>query len=59
MSEQRKKLRLGELLIQQGLITPDQLRIGMPMELVIVPFETESRGPVLTFAFRPQGAPNE
>src|SRR5438045_1899341 len=26
MSEQRKKLRLGELLIQQGLITPDQLR---------------------------------
>ena len=29
------------------------LVIGMPMELVIVPFETESRGPVLTFAFRP------
>jgi general secretion pathway protein E/type IV pilus assembly protein PilB len=29
MSEQRKKLRLGELLIQQGLITPDQLRIAL------------------------------
>ena len=29
MSEQRKKLRLGELLVQQGLITQDQLRIGL------------------------------
>ncbi|MEO8628212.1 MAG: GspE/PulE family protein [Betaproteobacteria bacterium] len=29
MAEQRKKLRLGELLIQQGLITPDQLRIAL------------------------------
>jgi len=29
MSEHRKKLRLGELLIQQGLITPDQLRIAL------------------------------
>ena len=27
MSEQRKKLRLGELLVQQGLITTDQLSI--------------------------------
>ena len=27
MSEQRKKLRLGELLVQQGLITKDQLAI--------------------------------
>ncbi len=27
--EQRKKLRLGELLVQQGLITPDQLRIAL------------------------------
>ncbi|MBA2352015.1 MAG: GspE/PulE family protein [Burkholderiales bacterium] len=29
MIEQRKKLRLGELLIQQGLITQDQLRIAL------------------------------
>ncbi len=29
MSEQRKKLRLGELLVRQGLITHDQLRIAL------------------------------
>ena len=29
MAEQRKKLRLGELLIQQGLLTPDQLGIAL------------------------------
>ena len=29
MSEQRKKLRLGELLVHQGLITHDQLRITL------------------------------
>jgi hypothetical protein len=29
MAEQRKKLRLGELLVQQGLITHDQLRIAL------------------------------
>jgi type II secretory ATPase GspE/PulE/Tfp pilus assembly ATPase PilB-like protein len=29
LAEQRKKLRLGELLVQQGLITPDQLGIGL------------------------------
>ena len=29
MAEQRKKLRIGELLIQQGLITPDQLGIAL------------------------------
>ncbi len=29
MAEQRKKLRLGELLVQEGVITPDQLRIGL------------------------------
>ncbi len=29
MSEQRKKLRLGELLVQQGLITKDQLAISL------------------------------
>ena len=29
MAEPARKLRLGELMIQQGLITPDQLRIGL------------------------------
>jgi general secretion pathway protein E/type IV pilus assembly protein PilB len=29
VAEQRKKLRLGELLVQQGLITPDQLGIAL------------------------------
>jgi len=29
MSEHRKKLRLGELLVQQGLITQDQVRIAL------------------------------
>jgi general secretion pathway protein E/type IV pilus assembly protein PilB len=29
MAEHRKKLRLGELLVQAGLITPDQLRIAL------------------------------
>ena len=34
MSEQRKKLRLGELLVQQGLITRDQLRIALTEQKV-------------------------
>ena len=29
MAESRKKLRIGELLIQQGLISPDQLGIAL------------------------------
>lgn len=29
MSEQRRKLRLGELMVQQGLISQDQLRIAL------------------------------
>jgi type II secretory ATPase GspE/PulE/Tfp pilus assembly ATPase PilB-like protein len=28
-SDQRRKMRLGELLVQEGLITPDQLRIAL------------------------------
>jgi len=52
MSEQRKKQRLGELLAQQGLITQDQLRIGLieqeqsglPLgrQLVLLGFITEA-----------------
>lgn len=29
MAEQRRKLRIGELMVQQGLISADQLRIGL------------------------------
>src|SRR6202008_3737050 len=52
MAEQRKKLRLGELLVQQGLITTDQLSIALaeqrqnniPIGRLLVPlgFVTES-----------------
>jgi len=52
MAEQRKKLRLGELLVQQGLLAPDQLAIalaeqrntGMPLGRLVVRlgFATES-----------------
>jgi general secretion pathway protein E/type IV pilus assembly protein PilB len=34
MAEQRKKLRLGEILVQQGLITQDQLRIALTEQIV-------------------------
>ncbi len=54
----------GEVKVETRLVdvTPDELHkhgkqskqsIGMPMELVIVPFEQESGEAVLTFAFRP------
>ena len=33
MVEQRKKLRLGEILVQQGLITDDQLRIALTEQI--------------------------
>lgn len=52
MAEQRKKQRLGDLLVQQGLITQDQLRIGLieqelsglPLgrQLVLLGFITEA-----------------
>jgi general secretion pathway protein E/type IV pilus assembly protein PilB len=29
MAEQRRKLRIGELMVQQGLISDDQLRIAL------------------------------
>ncbi len=34
MTEQRKKVRLGDLLIQQGLLTPDQLSIALAEQRV-------------------------
>ena len=52
MAEQRKRLRLGDLLVQQGLISPDQLTIllaeqrnsGVPLGRLVVRlrFATES-----------------
>ena len=52
MAEQRKRLRLGDLLVQQGLISPDQLMIllaeqrnsGVPLGRLVVRlgFATES-----------------
>ena len=46
----------GEVKVESLLVdvTPDELRIGMDMELVIVPFaSTVSDEPLVTFAFRP------
>jgi type II secretory ATPase GspE/PulE/Tfp pilus assembly ATPase PilB-like protein len=52
MAEQRKRVRLGDLLVQQGLLTPDQLNIalaeqrvdGVPLGRMVVRlgFATES-----------------
>jgi type II secretory ATPase GspE/PulE/Tfp pilus assembly ATPase PilB-like protein len=52
MTEQRKRVRLGDLLVQQGLLTPDQLNIalaeqrvdGVPLGRMVVRlgFATES-----------------
>jgi uncharacterized OB-fold protein len=49
----------GEVKVETRLVevTPGELRIGMPMELVIVPFGQESGESVLTFAFRPVKEP--
>ncbi len=48
-----------EVLVESRLeaTAPDQLRIGMPMHLVVVPFHvTESGEQQLTYAFAPDGA---
>jgi uncharacterized OB-fold protein len=49
----------GELKVETLLVdvTPEELRIGMEMELAIVPFRSSvSDEPLVTFAFRPVGA---
>ncbi len=46
----------GELRVESRLTTadPGELEIGMPMELVVVPFKTDEQGrEVMMFAFRP------
>jgi uncharacterized OB-fold protein len=52
----------GELKVETLLVgaAPEQLRIGMEMELAIVPFASSvSDEPMVTYAFRPTGAISE
>jgi hypothetical protein len=45
-----------EVKVETRLTQTDGLRIGMDMELVLVPFRSDDRGnEVVTFAFRPVG----
>ena len=46
----------GVVIVESRLVDVafDELRIGMPLELAIVPFRTDDKGTVITtFAFRP------
>jgi uncharacterized OB-fold protein len=46
----------GEVKVEARLTEMSGLRIGMDMELVLVPFRTDAEGnEVVTFAFRPVG----
>jgi uncharacterized OB-fold protein len=46
----------GEVKVESRLTETSGLRIGMDMELVLVPFRTDAEGnEVVTFAFRPVG----
>ncbi|HEX8581605.1 MAG TPA: OB-fold domain-containing protein [Acidimicrobiales bacterium] len=50
----------GEVLVESRLTEhdPERLRIGAPMELVVVPFRHDDDGAeVVTFAFRPVDGP--
>ncbi len=52
----------GEVKVETLLVdaAPEQLRIGMEMELAIVPFASSvSDEPMVTYAFRPVGATDE
>jgi uncharacterized OB-fold protein len=51
-------VQLGdEVKVESRLTRCDGLRIGMEMELVLVPFRTDDAGnEIVTFAFRPAGA---
>ena len=52
----------GEVKVETLLVDapPEQLRIGMEMELAIVPFASSvSDEPMVTYAFRPVGATGE
>jgi uncharacterized OB-fold protein len=46
----------GEVRVESRLTTTDGLRIGMDLEMVLVPLRTDADGnDVMTFAFRPVG----
>jgi uncharacterized OB-fold protein len=46
----------GELKVEARLTRADGLRIGMEVELVVVPFRTDADGnEIVSFAFRPVG----
>lgn len=48
----------GEVRVETRLTTTEDLRTGMDMELVLVPFRTDAEGnEVVTFAFRPVDEP--
>ena len=51
----------GEVLVESRLLADDPaaLHVGMPMELVVVPFHQGSSGQVLTYAFAPAVSENE
>ena len=52
----------GEVIVETRLTEndPDKLAIGMTMELVIEPFDTDApNGPVVTYAFRPVAGDDE
>jgi uncharacterized OB-fold protein len=50
----------GQVIVESRIDTDDfaALKVGMPMQLALSPFETADRGRTLTYAFRPiaQGA---
>ena len=51
-------VELGEVRVETRLTRTEGLRIGMDMELVLIPFRTDDDGnEVVTFAFRPVDGP--
>lgn len=56
-------VQLGDVVRVEGRLTesdPQRLRIGMPVELVVVPFRTEPDGSqVMTYAFAPLASDSE
>lgn len=47
----------GETIVEARLVDVelDTIRIGMPLELTLVPLDPESADPVMTHAFKPMG----
>ncbi len=49
----------GETIVEARLanVVFDEIRIGMPLELALVPLDPAASDPVMTHAFQPSGAP--